>query len=265
MVELLIYGLTYLGLGAVAGLMAGILGLGGGMVVVPGLYIFAHNHLIPNSLSMHFATGTSLATMIFTANAAVRVHYSNGHILWPIFMRLGIGLGVGAFVGVIVAQFLSTALLQNVFGVFLLLVAYKLYSEIGLESKPKALNPLIDRLVSLFIGFFSGLLGIGGGTMIIPYLTHTGVSIRQAAPISALCTMTVAIVGTLVIMIIGSFTSGLPKYAIGYVYWPAVIGIVIPSYFFTPLGVKLTYVLPIKHLKYIFIILVLLVAITMFV
>lgn len=265
MLEWTIYGLTYLSLGAFAGFMGGILGLGGGMVVVPGLlYIFKHNQLIADNLSMHFATGTSLATMVFTANAAVRAHYHKGTILWPVYIRLAPGLILGTFIGVLIAQFIPTGLLEIFFGCFLLLLAYKLYREIDFDLNPKLVHPWVERLISIVVGFISGLLGIGGGTMIIPYLTYTGVSIRKATPISALCTMTVAVIGSLAAMVAGSYVEYLPKYSTGYVYWPAVLGIVIPSYFFAHLGVKLTYVLPIKHLKYVFITMVILVALTMF-
>lgn len=266
MPEWLIYGITWLFLGAAAGLLAGILGLGGGMVVVPGLlYIFNYGNLVPSHLSMHVATGTSLASMVFTATAAVRAHHSNGYILWPAYNPLAFGLIIGTLAGVIIAQCIPTAWLEIFFGCFLLLMAYKLYAERALEPEPKASPLWLDRLVSLVVGFISGLLGIGGGTMIIPYLTHRGVSIRKAAPVSALCTMTVAATGTLVVMIVGSFSTGLPKYSIGYVYWPAVFGIVIPGYFFAPLGVKLTYVLPVQHLKYVFIAMLLMVAVSMFI
>lgn len=266
MLEWIAYGLLWLFLGTAAGFMAGILGLGGGMVVVPGLlYIFSHGTIVPPHLAMHFATGTSLASMAFTASAAARAHYHNGYMLWSAWKPLIPGLIIGALFGAIVAQFIPTDWLETFFGFFLLLMAYKLYAEVGFEPEPRVQEPWIDGIISMLVGFFSGLLGIGGGTMIIPYLTHRGISIRKAAPVSALCTMTVAVAGTLVLIITGFFISGLPKYTSGYIYWPAVAGIVIPAYFATPLGVRLTRVLPISHLKYIFIAMVLMVAVSMFI
>ncbi|KTD62265.1 sulfite exporter TauE/SafE family protein [Legionella spiritensis] len=253
--EIITNGTIYAMAGAFAGLMSGILGIGGGIVVVPALlYIFQHNSEIPPLLAMHFAAGTSLGVMIFTSQASVRSHYKLGEILWKVYQRLWPGIVVGVIVGAFVASLIPIFWLQLLFGLFLLFVAFKMLLELKVTRTGKFPRTWVNTLVSLVIGFKSGLLGVGGGTLIIPYLTFCGVPTRKIPAVSALCTMTVAVLGTLVFYWTGSQESGLPSYATGYVYWPAVLWVAIPSVLFAPMGAKLNYHLPVKQLRYGFII-----------
>jgi uncharacterized membrane protein YfcA len=105
------------------------------------------------------------------------------------------------------------------------------------------------------------LLGIGGGALIIPYLNYQGVQAQKIPAISALCTMTVAVVGTVTCMITGYRELGLPNYCTGYVYWPAVLAVAMPSVLCAPWGTKMTYILPVRQLKYAFTAVLLLTAI----
>jgi len=256
--------ITYLFIGSLAGLMAGILGLGGGLVVVPGLlYVFTKNAAISSGIAMHLAAGTSLAIMIFTSAAAVRAHHVQGDILWKIYRQFLPGLILGALLGAIIAGCLPSEWLQRICGVFFLFIAWRLLINIHGEHKGKKHQPWLNRLVGVGVGTFSGMLGVGGGTMVIPYLLHSGLSIRQAAPIAGLCSLTVAFTGALVFMAAGWHDPEQPAWSTGYIYWPAVLWVVIPAYLFTPVGVRLTYVLPSRHLKMIFIILVSITAVAM--
>lgn len=264
MMELVQNGAVYALTGAFAGLMAGLLGIGGGMVVVPALaFIFQHHHLVPETMTMHFAAGTSLMVMVVTSQSAVRAHYRLGEILWPIFNRLWPGLVVGTILGALIADQIPSYGLRIIFGLFLLYVSYKMFMgrhRIHSRQFPK---PWINNLVSCVIGFKSGLLGIGGGALTVPYLTYCGINIRKITPISSLCTMTVAIIGSFAFMITGSNEIGIPAYASGYVYWPAAIWVAIPSAMFAPIGARLTYSLPVNKLKNGFIVFLLLTAIDM--
>lgn len=254
----------YVLIGAVAGLLAGILGLGGGLLVVPGLlYVFNHDPLMPSDISMQLATATSLAIMMVTSLAAVRAHYRQGDILWAVYKRFWPGLVAGACLGVSVAAFLASEWLQRLFGLFLLLVAWKLFMEKGNRYKSPVNKPWLDRMISLIVGLFSGLLGIGGGTLVVPYLIHTGVPIRKTAPVAGLCSMTVAIAGTAAVTIAGYSRPDLPAYSTGFVYWPAVLWVVLPACLFAPLGVHLTYALPARYLKMVFILLAVVMAVVM--
>ncbi|QBR83182.1 sulfite exporter TauE/SafE family protein [Legionella israelensis] len=262
--ELLENGAVFALTGAFAGLMAGILGIGGGMVVVPALaFIFRHNQTVPPSLIMHVAAGTSLAVMIITSQASVRAHYRLGEILWPVYRRLWPGIVIGAVLGAILADLLPSHWLKIIFGVFLLIVAYKMFLDRHITRPHQYPRAWIHHFISGLIGVKSGLLGVGGGALIIPYLTYCGVDIRKIAAISSLCTMTVAVVGTLAFMVTGSNEPGLPAYSIGYVYWPAAFWVAIPSALFAPVGARLTYVLPVAQLKNGFIVFLLLASLDM--
>ncbi|CEG58931.1 sulfite exporter TauE/SafE family protein [Legionella fallonii] len=263
-VDLLFHGVIYAVIGVFAGFMAGILGIGGGIIVVPGLaFLFQINHSIPESSIMHVATGTSLAVITCTAQASLRAHHTMGEVLWSVFYRLLPGVILGAISGAVLAAFVSTYWLKIIFAVFLLCVACKMLFDKQAERPQKAPKPWLDRLVSYFIGLKSGLLGVGGGILTIPYLTYCGVPIRKIPAISNLCGITVASVGTIIFIITGWHAMATVPYSTGYIYWPAVFWIAIPSSLTAPFGARLNYVLPVKQLRYVFIMLLLLTAIKM--
>jgi uncharacterized membrane protein YfcA len=256
--------LIYVGAGIFAGLVSGLMGVGGGIVVVPALiFLFQKNTAISQELIMPLAIGTSLAAMVFTAQSTIRVHYKKGNIFWDLYKRLAPGIALGTVCGALLTDKLPTAFLKILFALFLVFIALKMIfdmhqSRVPVRNFPKS---WINRLISFFIGCQSGLLGIGGGALVIPYLNYCGLDLKKITPISALCTITVAVIGSIAFIIIGSFQTNLPAYSSGFVYWPAVIGIAIPSSFLAPFGARLTYVLPVKHLKYCFIVLLLATAI----
>lgn len=262
--ELLLDGAVYAFIGAFAGLMAGILGIGGGVIVVPGLvFIFQHNQIIPENISMHVAAGTSLAVMIITSQSSLRAHLKLGDVLWPIFNKLWPGIVIGTIVGALLAYIMPTYWLKIIFAVFLLLVAFKMITDMHVTHPDRFPANWVNRLVSFLIGLKSGMLGVGGGVLIIPYLTYCGVDLRKIAAVSNLCTLTVAVVGTLVFMITGRHEMNTIPYSSGYIYWPAVLWVAVPSSLIAPLGAKLNYVIPVKQLKYGFIVILLITAIHM--
>lgn len=264
LVDILTHGTVYALTGAFAGLMAGLIGIGGGMVVVPGLlYVFAHHNLMPQDVLMHFAAGTSLAIMIITAQSAVRAHYRLGDIYWPAFNRLWPGIVLGTICGAALAKQIPTYWLQRIFAVFLLLISVKMLSDVKVTKIRDFPRPWINNLVSYVIGFKSGLLGIGGGALIIPYLTYCGIDMRKITPVSSLCTITVSTIGTLAFIILGWGVAGEPRLATGFVYWPAVLWVSIPAALLAPIGARLTYALPVKKLKYGFIAFLIITAIDM--
>jgi uncharacterized membrane protein YfcA len=245
------HGTIYAMTGAFAGLLAGALGIGGGMIVVPALlYIFHNTQIIPAEIEMHVAAGSSLAIMIFTSQASVRAHYQQGEILWPLYHRLWPGIIIGVIAGAIIADVLSTQWLKIIFGIFLLIVGLYMLLNFQITKAQRTPKSWVNAIVSCLIGFKSGLLGIGGGALIIPYLTYCGVEVRKIPSLSSLCTLTVAIVGTIACSITGSNEPGLPQFCTGYVYWPAVIWVAIPSVLFAPVGAHITYALPVQQLKY---------------
>lgn len=262
--DVFLYGAIYACIGVFAGLMAGVFGVGGGIIVVPGLvFIFQLTQLIPEQIVMQVAASTSLAVMIFTSLASVGAHFKLDKILWPVFNKLWPGIIVGVLVGAGIAEFIPSHWLKIIFALFLFFVAFKMLADRRVVHSGQFPKTWVTQLVSFFIGLKSGLLGVGGGILIVPYLTYCGVAVRKIAAVSNLCTLTVGLIGTVVFMIIGrNETAGIP-YTTGYVYWPAVLWVAIPSSLIAPLGAKLNYFLPVKQLKYVFIVILLLTAIKM--
>jgi uncharacterized membrane protein YfcA len=255
---------AYVGIGIFAGFLAGMLGLGGGVVVVPGLlFIFDITGTVPQELAMQVATGTSLTAMLFTSMRALGAHSQSGTLMMPIFNQLWPGLIMGSLLGIAASTFLSTDWLKVFFGVFLVFVSYKMYKGMAMQKEVATVAVKINKFISLGVGIVSGLLGVGGGTMVIPYLDHLGVPMRQTAAISGFCTLTVAFTGSIGAALMGLGAQNLPPYTLGYVYWPAVLAVAIPGLFFAPLGARVMHALPTQHLRYAFITIALLMAVNL--
>ncbi len=262
----MLYELIFISIGVLAGLMAGALGLGGGIVVVPGLlFFFQLTHIIPDNYIMHVAVATSLATVLFTSLASLRTHSRLGEILWPVFYKLWPGIALGACIGSLCTAFIPTSALKIIFTLFLIGVALKMWLDLNRSYEPHFIQTWLYVLISFSIGFVSSLVGVGGGVLIIPFLTYLGIPSRKITPISNLCGLTVAFVGVLLLIISGLDNMVATPYTLGYVYLPAVLGIAIPSSLIAPFGAKLNYILPMHYLKYGFIVILILTAIKMLV
>jgi uncharacterized protein len=262
--EMLLSGAIYAFVGAFAGLMSGAIGIGGGIVVVPGLlFIFSRNQVVPDDVAMRVAAATSLAIMILTSLSAIRAHYKIGEILWPVFNKLWPGLLLGVICGVVAADSITTYWLKMIFGVFLLFVAYRMFTNMFVTDTGQFPKNWVNCLVSYLTGLLSGLLGVGGGVLIVPYLAYCGVAIRKIPPVSNLCTLLVGVSGTLTFIIAGQSEVAVMPYTTGYIYWPAVLLVGISSSVFASLGAKLNYIVPMKLLRYGFVVLLLLTAIKM--
>jgi len=253
-------------LGVVAGVLAGLLGIGGGVVIVPALvFIFSHYHSnIPSEYLMHFAVGTSLATIVLTALSSIYAHHQHRAVRWQIVKWLTPGLVVGTLLGAAVADSLSSNHLQLVFGIFLIIVAI----QMAISKQPPAHRQLPNGwgigLISLIIGKMSALVGIGGASMNVPFLTWCNVPVREAVGTAAACGLPIAIAGTLGFIVTGwSLSEPTPAWSLGYVYLPAFMSIVATSLIFAPLGAKLTHSIPVNVLKRFFALFLLAVGIKM--
>jgi hypothetical protein len=244
--------LFYLVVGAFAGTLAGLLGIGGGLLIVPALVWSFHLQGMTETVIMHMAVGTSLATIVITSLSSVYAHYRLGAVLWRVFWRLAPGIVSGALLGAVIADALPSATLQTFFGVFVLLAA----ANMGFGGKPaphrELPNTLGMVLAGVVIGVISAIVGIGGGTLTVPLLTWCNTSIRHAVATSAACGMPIAIAGATGFMVTGWQNPQLPAWSSGYIYVPAFLGIVAASVLFAPLGAKLAHTLPTGMLKRIF-------------
>lgn len=255
--------IIYLLLGSFAGLIAGLLGVGGGLIIVPVLVVVFQMQAFDSASIMHLALGTSLATIVFTAISAVLAHHRRGAVVWSIVYGLAPGMLLGSLLGALSADSIPGEDLKLLFALFEFVIAF--YMIAGAPSPQRSIEASIRRL-ELFvmgngIGLVSAILGIGGGTMTVPYLCWRGRSIRQAVAISSACGMPIAFAGAFGYLIAGLDADTLPPMATGYIYWPALIGIVTASLFFAPLGARLAHQLPIMLLKRVFGVVLLLMAV----
>lgn len=243
----------YLAFGCLAGLLSGLFGIGGGVVIVPFLVWQLAGHGVPADLLMVVAVATSLATIVATSLSAVYAHHRRGAVDWPMVGRLSPGILLGAVVGSVVAERLPVAWFKLVFALFLLFVAVRmLVGGQGGEGRhwPKVGWLLV--LAGVGIGAASAVLGIGGGTLSVPFLVKCRYAMRQAVAISSACGFPIALAGTASYLVLGWRHPGLPAETLGYVHLPAFFGIVLTSVAFAPLGAKLAHSLPTLQLKRIF-------------
>ncbi len=244
--------LLYLGLGAFAGVMAGLLGVGGGLIIVPVLAWIFRGQQVNEAIIMHLAIGTSLATIVVTSISSVRAHHRRGAVLWPVFWRLTPGIVVGAWLGAAVADALSSLALQKVFAVFVLLMA----AQMGFGAKPAPHRDLPGTagmlIAGAVIGAVSAIVGIGGGSLTVPFLNWCNISIRQAVATSAACGLPIALAGSVGFVVTGLNAADLPDWSLGYVYGPALLGVALVSMLSAPWGAKLAHTLPTDILKRVF-------------
>lgn len=241
--------LAYAALGGFAGVLAGLFGVGGGLVIVPVLaLLFAHAGIAPGAI-MHLAIGTSLATIVFTSLSSIYAHHRRGAVQWPLVAQLAPGILLGAGVGAALAELMPSTGLQVVFGVFELLVALQMGLNLRVSSHRDLPRQPGMSLAGGVIGSMSAIVGIGGGTMTVPFLQWCNVPMRQAVATSAACGLPIALAGATGYLISGWGDARLPAMSSGYLYWPAFAGIVAASVLFAPLGARLAHTLPAFQLK----------------
>jgi uncharacterized membrane protein YfcA len=244
--------IAYIGLGLFAGFVAGLLGVGGGLIIVPVLtFIFAAHHF-PDSYIVHIALGTSLASIVFTSISSFRAHHAHGAVNWKIWREVTPGIITGTLLGSVLAADLSTAFLKVFFVVFLFYVG----TQMMLDIKPKAAREL-PGLPGMFaagnvIGGVSSLVGIGGGTLSVPFMTWCNVKLHQAIGTSSAIGFPIAVAGAVGYIANGLRVENLPEHSLGFVYLPALGAIAVASVLTAPLGAKVAHRLPVKKLKKIF-------------
>lgn len=242
-------------LGAFAGLIAGLLGVGGGLIIVPVLVAIFDNQGIANSVIVHLAIGTSLASIVFTSISSIWAHHRNRAVLWPICFRLTPGIISGAWLGAAIADFIPSDMLKRIFGLFELYVAIQM--TLNIKPKPHREFPTNWGAFGIgnIIGSVSTLVGIGGGTLTVPILTWCNIAMRNCVATSAACGLPIAVAGAIGFIVTGWTNSNLPGHSLGFVYLPALLAIVSGSVLTAPLGAKLAHILPTPRLKQIFAIL----------
>ena len=243
--------LLCLGGGAVAGLLAGMLGIGGGLVIVPLLIYLLPIIGVPPELVVPSAIATSLATVCMTTASASRSHAKHGLMEKFWLVRVLPGLSIGAMTGAYLVTVIDPDWLKRIFSIVLIALAARMVLP---QKTGEPMTSVSKRLVALggyIIGTISGLVGIGGGALTVPFLTKMRLPVRQAIAISSLGSFIIGC-SSVVMFIANGWLSGKATGAFGLIHIPAWIGISVASVLMAPLGAKLAHKLPVKQLQRVF-------------
>lgn len=244
---------SLLGLGAVAGFAAGLLGIGGGMLLVPFLTMLFTWNGMEESLIVHAAIATSMTSILFTSLSSIRAHQRKGTIQWKIVFALAPGIIIGGLLsGGAAFAFISTAWLSLCFALF---VGYSGWNMIR-NSKPKPSRQIPGIIgtstVGIGIGFLSGLVGAGGGFLSVPFMVWCNVALHAAVSTSAALGFPIALANSAGYILSGMSQDIHQPHMLGYIYWPALLALVVTSVLTAPLGARMAHSLPISTLKRVF-------------
>ena len=248
--------LGYLCLGAVVGFFAGLFGIGGGLIMVPVLSFLFSAQDFPSDRIMHLALGTSMAAIIFTSLSSLRVHHINGAVNWNIVRLFTPGIIFGTFCGAALVNSLSGMCLS----IFIILFIYYAATKMWVNSATSPSRNLPGKAgmfaAGWIIGGMSSLVAIGGGILTVPFLSACNVRLQHAIGTAAAIGFPIAIVGTASYIVVGIVQSQeLPEYSLGYIYLPALVGIVIFSVVSASIGAKVVHITQTATIRRVFVIL----------
>jgi uncharacterized membrane protein YfcA len=241
-----------LAMGACGGFAAGLLGIGGGMVLVPFIILIFSAQHFPADLIVHMAIATSLATIMFTSMSSVRAHHLRGAILWPVVRLFSPGILLGSLLGPWLGKQMNSSALALLFGIFVAFSA----TQMLMGKKPAGSRGLPGK-IGMFaagagIGVLAGLVGAGGGFISVPFMSWCNVKIHNAIATSAALGFPIAFAGTLSNIYFGWNAPGLPAHTLGFIYLPALFVIAAASMAMAPLGARAAHAMPVHRLKKVF-------------
>jgi uncharacterized protein len=244
--------LIYFGTGAFIGFLAGLLGIGGGMTLVPLLAsMFTAQQLAPDHV-VHLALGTGMASIVFTSSASVRAHHRLGGVDWSLVRRMGPGMVIGT----LLATAFSGAVSQRALALAFTVIVYAGATQIWLGRKPLAVRTLPGTpavvAIGILFGVVCGLVSAGGAFLTVPFMLFCGVAMTTAIGTGAALGLPVALMGTLGYVFSGWQVPGLPPLALGFVYGPALLGIAAGTVLTAPMGARAAHRLPVATLRRIF-------------
>ncbi|MBI1195806.1 MAG: TSUP family transporter [Gammaproteobacteria bacterium] len=238
--------------GAITGICAGLLGVGGGLLYVPALLFLLPKQGVADAILMHVAVASSLATIVVTSMSSLISHARLHGVIWDYVRWLSLGIVPGAFIGTMSARYIDGVTLRMIYGAFAVLVGVKMaFGWSPTASRPRPM-PLAMSAAGAGIGMISAWLGIGGGTLTTPYLVWRSTPIREAIGTSAACGFPIAFVAAMSYGLLnpetipgGMRVAGLT----GLLYWPAIIPLMLGSMLGAGYGARLTHSVPVERLR----------------
>ncbi|GIU20880.1 MULTISPECIES: sulfite exporter TauE/SafE family protein [unclassified Shewanella] len=255
MSELLLLILCCALLGSIVGFLAGLLGIGGGLIIVPVLStILLYFEVLPAEQVVVAAIATSLASILFTSTSSAIAHHKNGNVPWQIAPWIMVGVALGALISGFVAALLPEKTVRLVFAVSVVLIALKMIysSKTDTTSTRQMPNKGLLTFFTTITGALSAMIGIGGGALLVPLLTFFSIDMKKAIGCASACGIVIALFGSIGYISSGSAHFSLADGFAGFVYLPALLGIVCTSWFTAPLGAKATARLPVPLIKKVF-------------
>jgi len=254
---------AYLAIGVTVGFLAGLFGVGGGMIMVPMLVFVFTAKGFPAEHMMHLSLATSMATIVFTSFSSVLAHNRHGAVDWHIAKAMAPGIVVGALAATLIAGFIPTRPLAIAFTVFMFYAAARMFFEV--KPKPSRKLPSAAGLfgVGSGIGALSSVLAAGGAFLSIPFLTRCNVPLKRAVGTAAANGFPIAAAGTAGYVLNGLRVDALPDGSLGFVYLPALALIVLASMPVAPLGARLAHRWPVRRLRIVFALMLLAIALRM--
>lgn len=250
--------------GMLSGLLAGLMGVGGGLITVPVMVLLAGMLQLPSESLMHIALASSLSVMVVTTSASAFHHWKNLSLPWSHWLLLLLPLVIGAGLGSLLANELHTRLLMSLFAGICLLIAVQMWLAPTWQNQRVQVEVHRESpLIMLLIGVWAALSGTGGGTLTVPYFNRRGLQLSRAISVSAVCGVPIAISGALSYALLGMGQQLGSQYW-GYVHLPAVGVIAVGSVLMVKTGARLAYSLPVNRLKKIFALILLLISLRLF-
>jgi uncharacterized membrane protein YfcA len=243
---------VYLVIGAAVGFMAGLLGIGGGMIMVPMLvFVFTAKGFPPEHL-MHLAIATSMSTILFTSLSSVRAHHLRSGVDWPVARAIAPGILVGSFAASLIAGFIPTRPLAMFFTGFIFYAATQMFFDMKPGGSRDLPGPGGLFVAGGTIGALSSLVAAGGAFLSIPFLAWCNVPLRRAIGTAAAIGFPIALAGSAGYALNGLRISGLPQNSFGYIYLPALLLVAVTSMLAAPWGARLAHRMPVAKLRVVF-------------
>jgi uncharacterized membrane protein YfcA len=255
--------LAYLAIGAVVGFFAGLLGIGGGVIMVPLLVLVFNAHGLPSAHVLHLALGTTLATIVFTSLSSMRAHHRRGGVDWKVARAMSPGILVGSFGAALIAGLIPTRPLAVMFTGLVFYAATQILLDLRPRSTRKLPGPAGIFAAGAVIGAVASLLAAGGAFLSIPFLTWCEMPLRRAIGTAAANGLPIAVAGSAGYVIQGWRVDALPGGSLGYVYLPALALLVVTSMSVAPLGAALAHRMPVARLRTVFAVVLYLLALRM--